>query len=370
MGSVGQARPGGVNVEVRREIVGPEPLNMRTVRQGNRRALLELLLRAGPLYQVELAERSGLTQQGVSKVAAELIDDGLVVVERQPAAGVGKPRSTLRLRPDSRCALGVHLDRDGVHLVRIDATGRVEASLSLVLPTGHQPMQAVDSIDTGVRQLLAGVAQNRVVGLGVGTVGPVDHRDGTVHHATGMPGWEDVPLREMLARRLGLDVAVDKNTNAAAVAHTWPGTTRVSGAILVGTGIGAGLVIDGRIYRGPRSGAGEFGHTVLDFRGPPCACGRRGCLEVLHRMESSVDTRATLLGIAVRDLVQVLDIEQVLLFGRAVDQHPHVYRAGVEHALTSAGRTSATEVRVCMNGERAIARGAALQVLLGHLETL
>ncbi|MCU1650843.1 MAG: regulatory protein ArsR [Pseudonocardia sp.] len=113
----------------------------------------------------------------------------------------------------------------------------------------------------------------------------------------------------MLAERTGLPVLLDKDTNAAAVAQHWPGEPEADVAatavVLVGTGIGVGLFLDGRLYRGPRTNAGEFGHTTLAFDGPRCGCGRRGCVEVLHNNAASTAEAARLLGIGLVDLVQV-----------------------------------------------------------------
>jgi predicted NBD/HSP70 family sugar kinase len=345
--------------------------NVLGLRRHNRALVLGHLLRSGPLFQAEIAERAGLTQQGVSKIVRELSVDGLVHTERQPAAGVGKPRALVRLRAEAKCALGAEFDRDRYLILRVGLDGAVEARVEGQLPVGFTPAEAVAAVVEAVRAMTRDVPAERLLGLGVGTVGPVDFRTGRVHNATNMPGWADVPLRDLLQQRLRMPISVDKNTNAAAFAHSWSGRmSQASAVVLVGTGIGAGLIIDGAVYRGPRSGAGEFGHTTLDFTGPPCPCGRCGCLEALHHRARTTHERARLLGLALTDLVRVLDIERIVLFGPCIERHPEDYRAGVVTALAASSTDRAAPVDVEISGlsEDAVALGAALEQLAHFVE--
>lgn len=347
-------------------------VNLRGLRRHNRALLLGHILRAGGLSRVELAERTGLTQQAVSKIVAELLETQLLDVERQASAGVGKPRTLLRVRPNARWALGAQLDRDGFLVLRTGLTGEVEATVEGALPTGFTPEQAVTALVGAVDELRTGVIPALVLGLGVGAVGPLDHREGRVRDATNMPGWHDVPLRDLLAQRTGLPVTLDKNTNTAAIAHTWPDPPDTATAVvLVGTGIGVGLMVDGTVYRGPRTNAGEFGHTTIAYDGPHCGCGRRGCVEIMHRSAATPAEAARLLGIGLADLVQVLDLERIVLFGRTVRAAPEVYRDTVAaqlRELLPVPQWQRTEVEVSELGEEAVALGGAFEVLARFYE--
>jgi glucokinase len=136
-----------------------------------------------------------------------------------------------------------------------------------------------------VREALraAGIEPASVAGVGVGAAGLTDWKTGTVLLASNL-GWRDVPLAESLSRELGgVRVAVDKDTNAAALAEARLGAGRSFLHFLyvtAGTGIGGGLVLNGELYRGATGGAGDIGHVVVDLDGPPCGCGNRGCVEV------------------------------------------------------------------------------------------
>lgn len=346
-------------------------VNLRGLRQHNRTLLLTHILRAGGLSRVELAERTRLTQQAVSKIVPELLEAGLLDEERQPASGVGKPRTLLRVRANARHALGAQLDRDSFRVVMTDLTGKIIASRGGPLAPGFTPDQAVAALGEATEALSDRV--EGVLGLGVGSVGPLDHHEGVVRDATNMPGWHHVPLRDLLAKRTGLPVRLDKNTNAAAFAQHWPeGDQAATAVVLVGTGIGVGLLIDGRLYRGPRTNAGEFGHTTLAFDGPRCACGRRGCVEVLHNAAATTEEAAGLLAIGLADLVQVLDLERVVLTGRSVRAASEVYRDTVAarlRELLPLPHWQRIQVDLDEMGDDVVAFGAAAEVLAGFYES-
>ncbi len=118
--------------------------------------------------------------------------------------------------------------------------------------------------------------------MGVGVPGPLSVAEGIVHAPPNLPGWQEVPLRALLEERLGLRVVLENDANAAAVGEWWRGAARGARHVLYitwSTGIGGGLIVDGRLYRGASDTAGEIGHITVDPLGPLCPCGRRGHLE-------------------------------------------------------------------------------------------
>jgi glucokinase len=142
----------------------------------------------------------------------------------------------------------------------------------------------LEAIATSARGLLeaAGVAANAIESIGVSAPGPLDPLTGVIREAPNLPGWHEVPIRARLERALGRPVRLENDANAAAVAEWRFGAGRGSSAFVfltMSTGVGAGLVLDGRLYRGARYGAGEIGHIPVVPDGRACACGLRGCLE-------------------------------------------------------------------------------------------
>ncbi|WP_424213640.1 ROK family protein [Streptomyces sp. BI20] len=375
--------------------------NLPSVRHHNGALLLDLLRAAGPggLGRAELAERSGLTPQAVSKICARLRADGLVDDAGRAASTGGKPRTLLRLVPHGGHAIGVHVDRDGTHAVLVDLTGRVlaEARTPVGLADGacedpahdrpHPPADdpardgdaarthgtsgppagdpgrpgphgaharhvgvraacgLVDAVTGLVRGLLP--AGSPPVPVGVALPGPLDARTGVLGPITAAPAWAGVPLRALLAERLAAEgltppdgVVLDKDTNAVVVGalRALPDPAGDVVCLHLGTGLGAGLHLGGTLHRGARSAAGEFGHQVLDPAGPRCACGARGCVEALclaAAARGDLPAAARALGEAAANLVALLDVDRLLLGGGTVDAAPEVFLTGVRAALAA-----------------------------------
>ncbi|MEU7036531.1 ROK family transcriptional regulator [Streptomyces sp. NPDC046237] len=378
-------------------------VNLPALRSHNAALVLDLLRTAGEagISRLELAERTGLTPQAVSKITARLRAEGLAREAGHRASTGGKPRTVLRLVPTAAYAVGVHLDRDEMTAVLVDLAGvRVAVRRTpLDLGAGAEAVftaveREVDAVreDGAVRgtgavreagavrevgavrelgavreagavrelgavpeaaavrdEVSAGVNASvpspdpAVLGVGVAMPGPLDHVAGTPGRVTGHPAWEGVPLRDELTRRLGLPVALDKDTNAAALGlalHPGAPASDSFAYLHLGTGLGSGLVLGGALHRGARTGAGEFGHQTVLLDGPPCGCGGRGCLEVLCLAavaRGDVPEAARVLGTGAANLVRLLDIDRVVLGGRVVAADPDAFVGGVGAALAGAG---------------------------------
>ncbi|WP_393098692.1 ROK family protein [Streptomyces sp. LN325] len=192
--------------------------NLLALRSHNGALVLDLLRTAGTtgISRLELAERTGLTPQAVSKITARLRADGLAAEAGQLASTGGKPRTVLRLVPEAGHAVGLHLDRDELTAVLCDLAGAVVAERKVPLGLGAGAGAVVEGAAREVGALIEGAGVS-VLGVGVALPGPLDHARGTLHRVTGFPEWDGFPLRDALAGRLGVPVVVDKDTNAAAL---------------------------------------------------------------------------------------------------------------------------------------------------------
>ncbi|MET9539505.1 ROK family transcriptional regulator [Streptomyces sp. NPDC006553] len=354
-------------------------MNVPALRSPNAALVLDLLRTAGEtgISRLELAERTGLTPQAVSKITARLRAEGLATEAGHRASTGGKPRTVLRLVPTAGYAVGVHLDRDELTTLLTDLAGAVVARRTRALDLGAGAGPVLDAVTDEVRALSAGAGAPDsepadepapvpapVLGIGVAMPGPLDHRAGVPGRVTGFPEWDGHPVREELARRLGLPVVLDKDTNAAALGlAVRPAAPGSFAYVHLGTGLGAGLVLGGAPLRGDRTGAGELGHQTVQLDGPPCGCGGHGCLEVLclAAVAGGDDAGAArILGAGAANVVRLLDIDEVLLGGRLVLAAPEVFAGGVREVLAGLGLTA--PVRVA--GERdAVAEGAAWLIL-------
>ncbi|MCX5343384.1 ROK family transcriptional regulator [Streptomyces atratus] len=350
--------------------------NLPTLRSHNAALVLDLLRVAGErgISRLELAERTGLTPQAVSKITARLRAEGLATDAGHRASTGGKPRTVLRLVPDAGYAVGMHLDRDELTVVLVDLAGAVAASRTAPLDFGAPADEVVAMAAYAVAAVRDGGAQPvdlPVLGVGVAVPGPLDHRGGVLHRVTGFPQWDGYPLRDALAARTGLPVVVDKDTNAAALGLALHAAGAGDFAYLhLGTGLGAGLVLGGGLHRGARTGAGEFGHQTVQLDGPVCSCGGRGCIEALCLAavaRGDVAEAARVLGTGAANLVGLLDIDRVMLGGRTVAADPDAYVRGVRAVIDERARLGGIDAPVPVTaaggGDRPVAEGAAQLVL-------
>ncbi|NUK70480.1 ROK family transcriptional regulator [Streptomyces lunaelactis] len=337
---------------------GAPGANLPTLRGRNAALVLDLLRTAGEggISRMELAERTGLTPQAVSKITARLREEGLAEEAGRRASTGGRPGTVLRLIPSAGHAGGVHLDRDELTTVLLDLAGAVVGAHTVPL---HLGVGALAVVETVAREVEALLQSARVLGVGVAMPGPLDHLTGMPQRVTGFPQWEGFPLRDALAARLGLPVVVDKDTNAAALGLALRGPGDSFAYLHVSTGLGAGLVLGGALYRGARTGAGEFGHQVIQLDGPVCSCGKRGCIEVLCLAavrRGDLDRASRVLGTAAANLVALLDIDRVLLGGRVIAAEAGPFVRGV-------GELVGVPVALAEGGAHIVAGGAAQLVL-------
>ncbi|MEU0491152.1 ROK family transcriptional regulator [Nocardiopsis sp. NPDC006139] len=247
----------------------------------NQSRVLDAVRSADGISRVELAAQTGLTAQTVSNIVRRLLEDGLVREDGRATSRGGKRATVLRLNADAYYAVGMHIDPASTTLVVTDLAGHVVARTRRRTPSSQGPGRVIDALCRSVRAIVEEApAPDRILGLGVATPGPIDTSGAvTPPH---LPGWRSVPLREVLEEGTGLTTVLDNDATAATIGERWAGAERRSSDmafVYVGTGVGGGFVLGGRVYRGGSGNAAEIGHLVVDPRGPECPCGSRGCLE-------------------------------------------------------------------------------------------
>ena len=258
----------------------------------SRTRILDTIRASRTISRVELAEATGLTQATVSNVVRRLLEDGLVVEVGRGASTGGKPRTLLRIEPTARYALGVQAGPDDTTFVLADLDGSTVSRWRR--PALTRPQEAVDVIGAEVDGIVerAGVDRSRLTGLGVVAPGPLLAATGIVLAPPARSAWVDFPLRSLLEERTGLPVLLDNDATATAAGLFWtdgvPTTTSLA-ALFMGSGLGAGLLSGGQVYRGATSNAGEIGHVTVDVDGPRCWCGNTGCVEVLGGTAATVE---------------------------------------------------------------------------------
>jgi predicted NBD/HSP70 family sugar kinase len=267
------------------ETVRRQLTTVRELRTTNRsRALWELYLR-GALSRQQIGQGAGFSLATVSNVLGELITQRLVVEVGQEDSNGGRPRALVQIAPGYGHVVGVDIGETSFLVELFDLAMNVLAShRSSTALTRLDAQDAVSHVAEGVEQVLgdARLSAGRVLGIGVGVPGPVEHRsDGAIVHGQTV-GWDEVPFEQLLRDRVGLPVLVENGAKTLGQAESWFGAARDidhSVIALLGIGVGAGIVSDRALYRGATSSAGEWGHTTIVVDGRPCRCGALGCLE-------------------------------------------------------------------------------------------
>lgn len=196
---------------------------------------------------------------------------------------------------DGATAIGIDLGGTNLRAALIDVHGAILFRARQPTRAERGPEPVIEDMASMVERMMqegrrAGFDARRFLGVGVGAPGPLRVRAGRILRMANLPGWDDVPLRDRLASRLETAVSLDNDGNAAALGEYW--MRRGAGAesatasraddlamLTLGTGVGGGVILNGRILHGHYENAGELGHMIVVPEGEPCACGQRGCLE-------------------------------------------------------------------------------------------
>jgi glucokinase len=180
-------------------------------------------------------------------------------------------------------AIGVDLGGTNLRIAAVDTAGTVVDRISTRAEVERGPIYVLDEMCKNVSALAAKFGGNgRIMGIGIGVPGIIDRRTGLVHESPNLPGWRDYPVRDEIELRLGTRVILENDANAAALGEKWLGVGRQVDdlcMLTLGTGVGGGLVLQGKVWSGMTGMAGELGHTTIDPKGVRCGCGNRGCLE-------------------------------------------------------------------------------------------
>ncbi|MGO4690405.1 ROK family transcriptional regulator [Glaciibacter sp. 2TAF33] len=267
------------------------PGSQSALRQLNQQRIIDVLRGTGPSTQAELSRHTGLSTATVSNIVKLLVAAKLVDVA--PTTSSGRRASSVRLADNGAIAVGIDFGRRHLRIVLATVGYTVIAEEFVELPLGHRAEEGIDRASTLLGELLvrAQVQPAAVIGIGVGIPGPIDGRDGTVVQGAILPEWVGIDLRS-LEDRLHFPVLFDNDANLGALAEvTWGPHHRVNQLVFVkiGTGIGAGLILNGRGYRGFFGVTGEIGHGTAIDHGLVCHCGNRGCLETVASTSVMMD---------------------------------------------------------------------------------
>ena len=259
------------------------PGSQSALRGLNRQRIVAALTEGGAFTQAELARRTGLSAATVSNIVRLLLEQGAVTAQETTSSG--RRAISIRLAADGNVVVGFDLGRRHARIVLASPAYEVLAERLIELPRGYPALEGVAAAREVLDQLVKrlGIDRARILGAGLGMPGPIDRRTGMVVQGTILPEWIGI-ARGDLERVLELPLRFDNDANLGALAEvTWGTHTAVRDLMFVkiGTGIGSGLILDGRPYYGSIGVTGEIGHITTDEQGAVCQCGNRGCLETV-----------------------------------------------------------------------------------------
>lgn len=367
--------------------------------------------RAG-ISRAELARRLGLSRSTVSGITAELLDEELISEDEAAPSSGGRPPILLRFRDDRFVIIGVEIGGSHVTCLRTDLRGEVEHQHTAAWEVYDDPRGTIALVERLVDAALLDVGPERTrVGVGLAVPSPLDGQGRLSERI--LPAWRGIDVGELVYRRYGLPVLVDNDANLGALAEAWWGAGHGVddfAYVKVASGVGAGYILRGEIFRGSSGTAGEIGHCAVAPSGRTCRCGLSGCLEAEVGSRAIVEKAAerlsahpgsalatvsplTLpavvaaaragdplsieiisdagrhLGIALANLVNLLNPSRVVLGGHVTMAKdfllPALFEAMSERALAT--NVAGAEVRIS-DLSHGVARGAATLVLRWALD--
>ncbi|CAN5812031.1 ROK family transcriptional regulator [soil metagenome] len=261
---------------------GPAPGSTTALRTANQRRVIEVLQRHDldrPLTQADIARATLLAPATVSNIVRDLAAAGLV----DTTAGSGRRGSAVRMSPQAGYIVGIDVGHSHLRVAVGDLGGRAIAEARSRLDPTHGHGDAIDLVLDLLEPLLAqlGAGLGDVLSAGIGLPTPIE-ADGRVPDSSILPGWVGVQPAAAVGERLGVVAHADNDANLGALAEYRRGAGRGHACmayVKVASGVGCGIIIDGRPFRGGSGIAGELGHLCVDEEGPLCRCGGRGCLE-------------------------------------------------------------------------------------------
>jgi predicted NBD/HSP70 family sugar kinase len=386
----------------RADTSGGPIVSPRAIGDLNRSRVLQTLVDHGPLSRADLARFANVTRATIGNIVGSLLDAGVLEEQEVRGGHPGKPARPVWFARRGALVAVVSLEERGLEAALVDATGQLVAEhttrYATPAPTAADLRRAIRrALDDVVAQ--AGGAE--LLGVGVAVPG-MCLASGEVAASSVLPALTGSWLRDLLSDRYGAHVVVDTDSRAQALAEKWFGLGRGSrafAAVRISEGVGAGIVLDGTVFRAHVGIGGEFGHTVVAHRdGLPCRCGRRGCWQTIAgtdwvrrearkrgiRGSRSLDCAALVaraeaepavaslmaeyadnIAVGLANLVHVYNPQRVVLNGEVLAGH-EVLRVAVAAALRARlVRPALTDVHVVLSelAGRASLLGAAALVL-------
>lgn len=256
----------------------------------NRQQILNII-RKGPTYRAELSRQTGLTRAAVSLIVDELVKDGIVFETGIGISDYGRKPVLLDINPSCHYAIGLNISRNGCSAGIINIKGKLISKTEICITGISSAPKALRIIKKSIGKLVdsSEIQIEKFLGIGISCPGPLDVHSGRILNPPNFTMWHNVNIVDELKNCFPFNVYLENNSTALTLAEKNYGKgTQYNNFILlvVDTGVGAGIVINDKLYRGFKGFGSEIGHTTIDINGEPCDCGNTGCLEVYASIPS------------------------------------------------------------------------------------
>ncbi|PHV70479.1 hypothetical protein CS063_10345 [Sporanaerobium hydrogeniformans] len=342
--------------------------NSSLMKENNKKLILNLI-RQKHYSRVELAQKTGLTKASITIIVEELIKEGLVSEEETNYCGIGRKPIHLKLCADARYAVGISISRYSWRAGVVDLAGNLIGAKDGG-DMNEPPQLVLEKITETITSLIEKIPPEKIIGIGVTTPGPVDYKTNTILTPPNFTNWHNFQLGKTLSELCGLSVWLENISNASALAEAYFGgctNEENYGYIIVDEGIGSGIVVGGKIYRGKSGYGNELGHTSINFQGIECECGNRGCLEkyasIPNLLKGSpytswkevieeddqriIGQEADYLSCAIINLINLFDLSKVIL-GGDIAYGGEGFAREISH-IVNARIIVSNQVRVCIS---------------------
>lgn len=375
--------------------------DQEAIKYHNKKMVLDIIREHRPITRSELSKRTGMSAMSIGRIVAELCEEGLIEETSLTSGSVGRKAVKWDIVPDGRYAIGVDIQRRQLVIGVMNLAETLVHSRNIECTTQSMtPDQTVTLLAGAIGEMLEAlqISSAKVVAIGIGIPGVVDHENGIVSLSEAL-GWRQVPLVQKVEQLTGIRTIVDNDLKVKILGEYLYGSAQGSDkAVLihVGKGIGSSLILNGRVFRGDANSAGELGHMTLEPLGTLCECGKRGCLqmyiddrallsearkagqpmdEITQLFDAArngdgwaaelLDRAALYISVTINNIMCLYNSETVILSGNFVEQYEpflglvHRYCAGVVwEPFRSSLNVIASELK-----ERAIILGAGALAL-------
>ncbi|MBC7877004.1 MAG: ROK family transcriptional regulator [Anaerolineales bacterium] len=257
----------------------------QNIKNFNKHAVVDLIrFAASGISRTDLADEMGLTRAAVTLIVNDLLENGVILEAESRAIPSGRPPVFLEINPKRGLVAAIEMGATHVNIALADFSAKIIEETYIPLDIKQGPQVCLTAVSRILHELLDqnGIDIATVMAVGVGVPGPVITDAGMVVSPPIMPGWDGFPIRDTLQKEWGCPVSLNNDAELGALGEWAYGAGRGEknlAFIKVGSGIGAGLIINQQIYGGTTGSAGEIGHLTIDENGPLCSCGNRGCME-------------------------------------------------------------------------------------------